>query len=65
MTQVYLATQFRILRRVYKQPHPNPSTEAWNLAFILAIYKATPLPATPTPLYILNLVIHTNASFLT
>jgi hypothetical protein len=27
-----LVTQFRILKHVYKQPHSNPSTEAWNPA---------------------------------
>jgi hypothetical protein len=32
--------------------------------YSLAIYKPTPLPATPTPLYIYNLIFHTNASIL-
>jgi hypothetical protein len=31
----------------------------------LAIYRPTPLPATPTPLCILNLAFHTNAFILT
>jgi hypothetical protein len=31
-TLVHLVTWFHILKRVYKQPHPNPSTEAWNFA---------------------------------
>jgi hypothetical protein len=32
MTQGHLATRFGIPKRVYKQPTPNSSTEAWDLA---------------------------------
>jgi hypothetical protein len=65
MTQVHLATRFRILKRVCKQPHtPTPSPKLGIALCSLAIYKPTPIPATSAPLCILNLAFHTKASIL-
>jgi hypothetical protein len=44
MTQVHLATWFHILKRVYKQTHPNSSTKAWNLAYKPIWYSILTLP---------------------
>jgi hypothetical protein len=44
---------------------PSPFRRSYGISlYSLDIYKFTPLPATPTPLCILNLVSHSNASIL-
>jgi hypothetical protein len=66
MTQVHLVMRFHILKPICKQPHPISALPKLGISlYSLAIYKPMPLPATHTPLCILNLVFHTNASILT
>jgi hypothetical protein len=65
MIQVHLATRFRILKPICKQPHPLPLPPKLGISlYSLASYKPKQLPTTHTPLFILNLVFHTNASIL-
>jgi hypothetical protein len=65
MNQVQLVTRSPILNLRFVN-NPTPSTEAMESRFVVWPFnKATPLPATPTPLCILNLVFHTSASNLT
>jgi hypothetical protein len=54
MTQGHLATRFHI-PSVFSYTIPTLRQKLGTLLCSLAIYKPTPLPATPTPLCILNL----------
>jgi hypothetical protein len=64
MTQVHLVMWYRILKPCFVND-PTPSTEAMESHFVVWPFKKPmPLPATPTPPSILNLVFHTNTSFL-
>jgi hypothetical protein len=67
MTQAHLAAEFCILKHCFvNNSTPTPSTEAMEYRFVAWLSnKATLLPATPTPLCIINLVFHANASILT
>jgi hypothetical protein len=62
MTQVTWQRGSVLLSRLCKQLHPAffpQKLRIWLRS--LAIYKPTPLPATPTPLCKFNLIFHTNA----
>jgi hypothetical protein len=55
MTQGHLETRIRI-PNVYKHTKPNLPPKQGTFVCSLAIYKKTLLPATLTPLCILNLI---------
>jgi hypothetical protein len=66
MTEVHLMTRSDILKQcLVNNIIPTPSTEAKESGFVVWPFnKPKPLPASPTPLCILNLVFHSNASIL-